>query len=198
MVTFDSMSARPARVLWPVLAALLAASGAYAQQPGGQAIPGFDSARQWQIERIGDFHWKLTGDVELDKDGMKIFADEVEVFTDRDLMIARGNVTLTTSTQRISADSLEFNTKTKLGTFRNASGSALLQQEQERPAEKSAFGTQEPEVLFYGETLEKIGERKYRLTNGGFTTCVQPKPRWRSRRAPRFSTSTTTPCCRTR
>ena len=178
MVIFEPMSARPARVLWLVLAALLAASGAYAQQAGGQAIPGVDSARQDYIRREGEYHWRLTGDVEIDKDDMKIFADEVEIFTDRDLMFARGNVTLTTPSQRISADTLEFNTKTKLGVFRNASGSALLQQENERPAEKSAFGTQEPEVLFYGETLEKIGERKYRITNGGFTTCMQPKPRW--------------------
>jgi len=180
MVIFESMRLRRARLLWLALAATLAASDAAAQQAGGQAIPGVDSARQWQIERKGEYHWKLTGDVELEieKDQTKLFADEVEIFTDRDLLLARGNVTVTTPTQRISADSLEFNTKTKLGTFHHASGSALLQQEQDRPAEKSAFGTQEPEVLFYGETLEKIGEKKYRISNGGFTTCVQPKPRW--------------------
>jgi LPS-assembly protein len=182
MVIFGTMRLRSARIVrvaaCAVLAAVLAAAGASAQQAGGQAIPGVDSARQWYIERIGDTHWKLTGDVEIDKDDTKIFADEVEIFTDRDLLLARGNVTVTTPTQRISADSLEFNTRTKLGTFRHASGSATLQQEAERPAEKSAFGTQEPEVLFYGETLEKIGEQKYRITNGGFTTCVQPKPRW--------------------
>jgi LPS-assembly protein len=165
-------------VLWLAPAVLLAAANVCAQESGGQAIPGVASARQWHIERQGEYHWKLTGDVEIEKEDMKIFADEVEIFTDRDLMLARGNVTLTTPTQRISADSLEFNTKTKLGTFHHASGSALLQQENERPAEKSAFGTQEPEVLFYGETLEKIGEHKYRITKGGFTTCVQPTPRW--------------------
>ncbi len=164
--------------MWLALAALLAPAGAFAQQAGGQAIPGVDAARQWYIERIGDAHWKLTGDVEIDKDDTKIFADEVEIFTDRDLLLARGNVTVTTPTQRISADSLEFNTKTKLGTFHHASGSALLHPEQEPPAEKRVFGTQEPEVLFYGETLEKIGEKRYRITDGGFTTCVQPKPRW--------------------
>jgi LPS-assembly protein len=178
MVIFASMSLRPVRLLRLALAAILLASAAFAQQAGGQAIPGVDAARQWRIERIGEFHWKLTGDVEIDKDDAKILADEVEIFTDRDLLLARGNVTVTTPTQRISADSLEFNTRTKLGTFRHASGSALLQQEPDRPAEKSAFGTQEPEVLFYGETLEKIGEKKYRITDGGFTTCVQPKPRW--------------------
>ena len=40
------------------------------------------------------------------------------------------------------------------------------------------FGSLEPEAYFWGETLEKLGARKYRLTNGGFTTCVQPTPRW--------------------
>jgi hypothetical protein len=40
------------------------------------------------------------------------------------------------------------------------------------------FGTLEPDVYFYGETIEKIGRDKYRITNGSFTTCVQPTPRW--------------------
>ena len=42
----------------------------------------------------------------------------------------------------------------------------------------AAFGGQEPDVYFYGAKLEKIGPRKYRITSGGFTTCVQPTPRW--------------------
>ena len=29
-----------------------------------------------------------------------------------------------------------------------------------------------------GETIEKIDVDKYRITNGWFTTCVQPTPRW--------------------
>ena len=33
-------------------------------------------------------------------------------------------------------------------------------------------------MYFFGETIEKIGPKKYRITNGGFTTCVQPTPRW--------------------
>ena len=168
--------ATPARPQVPAGQAAEPAPGPQATQAA--ALPGLDGTRQWHLQRIGESHWKLTGDVEIEKDDMKIFADEVEVFTDQDLLIAKGNVTLTTASQRISAESLEFNTRTKLGTFRHASGSALLQQPQERPAEKSEFGTQEPEILFYGEKLEKIGERKYRITKGGFTTCVQPRPRW--------------------
>ena len=41
------------------------------------------------------------------------------------------------------------------------------------------YGTQEPDVYFYGDKVEKIGEKKYRITHGGFTTCVQPTPRWK-------------------
>ena len=45
-------------------------------------------------------------------------------------------------------------------------------------ATSSMFGTLEPDVYFYGETIEKIGADRYRITKGGFTTCVQPTPRW--------------------
>ncbi len=40
------------------------------------------------------------------------------------------------------------------------------------------FGTAEPDIYFYGKTMEKIGNQKYKITSGGFTTCVQPTPRW--------------------
>ncbi len=33
-------------------------------------------------------------------------------------------------------------------------------------------------MYFFGETVEKIGPKKYKIKNGGFTTCVQPTPRW--------------------
>ena len=103
----------------------------------------------------------------------------------------------TSGTSRIAAERLEFNTRTKTGTFYNASGSATLQGSRirtgtrtpERPRrrwtaavarrpERSVFGTQEPDVYFYGETLQKLGEQKYKITRGGFTTCLQPTPRW--------------------
>src|SRR6185295_10084126 len=44
--------------------------------------------------------------------------------------------------------------------------------------DRGPFGNQDPDVYFYGEQLEKLGVRKYRVTRGGFTTCVQPTPRW--------------------
>ena len=40
------------------------------------------------------------------------------------------------------------------------------------------FGTLEPDVYFYGATIEKIGPTSTASRKGGFTTCVQPTPRW--------------------
>src|SRR5436189_101643 len=37
---------------------------------------------------------------------------------------------------------------------------------------------QETIVYFFGKEIEKIGPKKYKITNGGFSTCVQPTPRW--------------------
>ncbi len=138
------------------------------------------TSRQWTIERLGKDHVKLVGQVEVICTDETFFADEIEIFNDEDRLIATGNVVLTSGTSRIAADRLEFNTRTKTGTFYNASGSATLAapSPQRVAKDRSIFGTQEPDVYFYGETLQKLGEEKYKITHGGFTTCVQPTPRW--------------------
>ena len=33
-------------------------------------------------------------------------------------------------------------------------------------------------MFFFGEQIERVGPRSYRLTRGAFTSCVQPTPRW--------------------
>jgi lipopolysaccharide assembly outer membrane protein LptD (OstA) len=167
------------RTLLAALSALaLAALPALAQQtpPPVASVPGLDVNLQRRIEKVGENHWKLTGDVEVERDNLKISADQMEIFTDKDLLTATGNVTLTTLTERISAESVEFNYKTRLGVFHQASGSSKIEDDPKKA--RNQFGAQETDVLFYGETIEKIGYRKYRVTKGGFTTCVQANPRW--------------------
>ena len=75
---------------------------------------------------------------------------------------------------RIAAERVEFNVSQGTGMFHLATGSLSLGP----MAERTQFGGQEPDVYFYGETIEKLSERSYRVTRGGFTTCVQPTPRW--------------------
>lgn len=156
-----------------VIACLLAA----ARGAGAQTLEGCGA--KWEqasleLMQVAKDHIKRTGSVEVSCGDMKFFADEMEMFVDKHLLLARGNVVFTSGGSRIGADRMEFDTKTRTGTFYGASGTVTLGAR----ADRSMFGTQEPDAYFYGDTLEKLGEKKYRITKGGFTTCVQPTPRW--------------------
>ncbi len=142
--------------------------------PALAQLPGFSMGKQYHIVRTGPDHWRLTGQVELEREGQKFFADVVDYYASEDRLEASGNVVYVSEQSRIAADKMVFDTRRRTGRFENASGTLSLGTRVER----SMFGTQEPDAYFYGETLEKLGERKYRITRGGFTTCVQPTPRW--------------------
>jgi LPS-assembly protein len=158
-----------------------------------------DVNRSDSRQRIGADHTLLTGSVEIIRPDFQIFADQVELFTDQDRAIATGNVVLSQGTNRIAADRADFNTKTKLGTFYNAWGTAQMSQQRTRTAANPAAAlppglpgnlapttaipaapatVADTDIYFFGETIEKLGPRKFKITNGGFTTCVQPTPRW--------------------
>ncbi|MGE0813105.1 MAG: LPS-assembly protein LptD [Vicinamibacterales bacterium] len=146
--------------------------------PAWAQVPGYTN-RQFRLEQIDANHWRFIGTVELENDevkGQKFYADLVDLYLDTHQIEASGHVLYETPTARIAAERAVFNTRTRLGTFYTASGSASIA---ERVAkDRSMFGTIEPDVYFYGELVEKTGEDKYKVTNGSFTTCVQPTPRW--------------------
>jgi LPS-assembly protein len=158
------------------LVALLAARNA-----GAQGLPGWIT-KQFLFERIDADRVRLIREVEVEGEagsanaGQKFFADDLQMNIKTGELIAEGNVVFQTPTAQISADSVVFNTKTSRGTFNNAHGIAQLGERGER--NRSMFGTLEPDVYFRGETIEKVGSDKYRITRGSFTTCVQPTPRW--------------------
>jgi lipopolysaccharide assembly outer membrane protein LptD (OstA) len=137
---------------------------------------GFKLCQQNNYERVGENHWHYSGSVEceLEVENIRFSADEIDYFSDTNRFLAKGHVVFISSGSRISAERADFNSKTRTGTFFNAFGSASVSEK----IDKSFFGTQEPDAYFYGETIEKLGVDKYRITKGGFTTCVQPTPRW--------------------
>jgi LPS-assembly protein len=119
--------------------------------------------------------WFTSGNVQITCDEAQLFADEVEYYEETHVLKARGHVNFIDGDQRITADHLEFNTKTKLGTFYHAQGIMTIAA---KPDPLSMFGATEADAYFYGEVLEKVGPVNYKLKNGHFTTCVQPTPRW--------------------
>jgi LPS-assembly protein len=148
-----------------------------------QSAPLTDTTIAERHEVISEKEHHYIGAVELD-DGRdtKLYADDVWVYVDQDRAVATGNVVFRQGSSQISADRADFNTKTRLGTFYNATGFAMVQPPRQtaRPggvAPPPRSG-EETIVYFTGETVEKIGPRKYEITKGGFTTCVQPTPRW--------------------
>ena len=145
------------------------------------AVAGWDLSSERQ-ERIGENHLRLSGSVEIKQGNTSLFADVVELFSNEDRAVATGNVVFVQGANRISADRADFNTRTRLGTFYNATGIASIQPPRQRP-QPGAFVApqllgQDTNVFFFGESVEKLGPKKYRIRNGGFTTCVQPTPRW--------------------
>jgi LPS-assembly protein len=131
------------------------------------------AARQ---ERLGPTHIRYSGAVELElvSQGVRLSADVIDYHLDRHQLLATANVVFVTATARIAADRAEIDTRDRTGTFHNAFGSASVSDRVDR----SFFGTQEPDAFFYGETIEKLGPDRYRVRKGGFTTCIQPTPRW--------------------
>jgi LPS-assembly protein len=154
-------------------AALIAACVLLAPVAGSAQIPGFDSTISKTQEVAAD-HIRWTGDVVLSQPNTKFYADEVDYYPKTNRLIAKGNVLLQEPDHQIAADSADFDAVTHLGTFFNARGFAALG----KMADVSQFGTLQPDVQFYGETIDKIGPQTYLISHGGFTTCAQANPRW--------------------
>ena len=89
-------------------------------------------------------------------------------------LIASGNVVFSAPDVRITADRVEYWTDDQTAVFHEACGWIDPGDEVDR----SMFGSQEPDMLFYGQMIERTGTRTYRITEGACTSCLQPTPRW--------------------
>jgi lipopolysaccharide export system protein LptA len=134
------------RVVLILIGALACAHAAAAQTLEGCGVKWEQTSLE--LVQISKDHIKRTGSVEVTCADMKFFADEVETFVDKHLLLARGNVVFTQGGSRIGADHMEFDTQTKTGTFYDASGTVTLAGR----VDKSMFGTMEPDAYFYGES----------------------------------------------
>ena len=118
---------------------------------------------------------EYTGNVECElPDGAKLFADEVFVYLmeDRARIVATGNVVFDGPEGHISSARMDYDTSTGTGTFEQASGFLA------HPGMSDVLAGSPSVVYFYGERLERVGPRKYRITKGRWSTCEQPTPRW--------------------
>jgi LPS-assembly protein len=131
----------------------------------------------WESQETAAGHLHLTGNVQCElPDGVMLSADVMDVYTDDDdksRIDASGNVVFDGPEGHIAAERLQYDTSTGTGTFTTARG--LLTIKDHTP---QSFAGREALVYFFGERLEKLGPRRYRVTRGNWTTCEQPTPRW--------------------
>jgi lipopolysaccharide assembly outer membrane protein LptD (OstA) len=153
---------------------------ALAQQPAAQDSPSNDLIELFEafggkLEKDGDLMRFIEGaDLPVPRHpGMRVFADEIVINRKTELLDAKGNVTFTGPDGHISADRIEFNIKDGTARFHHAAGYMSIP-----GSNRVEFGNQDPDVYFWGDLIEKLGPKKYVLSNGFFTTCVQPEPRW--------------------
>ncbi len=169
----------PLLLLLPVTRAALAQQVTSAAQTPAGSDEVYSDRREISNTDKTQHH---IGHVELISKDTTIYCDDAWYYPDDDRFVATGHVTFSQGANRISADRADFNTKTRLGTFFNASGIATVQPQRPRPQPGALtippVAGQETVVYFFGDTVQKIGPKKYKITNGGFTTCVQPTARW--------------------
>ena len=164
------------------LACACIAAPARAQQQAAPADAQADDDLAALLDAVGGLlrqdgdHYQILERVALPvprQPGFRVFADKVDIYFDTDRLIASGDVSFEMPNGRINADKIEFNFAEGTGIFENASGFMAVP-----GANRAEFGNQDPDVYIHGKRIEKLGAKRYRITSGAFTTCVQPTPRW--------------------
>jgi LPS-assembly protein len=109
-----------------------------------------------------DNTFTARGNVDLKEGSQSLTADYVLYDDNTKDVLAEGNVIFEEEEDRVECDRLTLNLETKQGTLENAK--ILIKKDN-----------------FYitGEEMKKVGESRYRMSRGEFTTCGWDKPAWK-------------------
>lgn len=158
-----------------LLTSLLAASRLEAQSIEGfrreDSTPGFSFELPKSTEgapvnisaerqEAGENYVLLEGKARIEYRTIVLTADRITYNRKTEDVLAEGNVVLDQGAQRLSGDRVVFNLGSETGTVFNA---------------RASF---QPSIHFRGETIEKIDEDTFVLTNGIFTSCDLDDPEW--------------------
>jgi LPS-assembly protein len=137
-----------------------------AQTAAQPADAGELRVRAESYEQVEKGHIEARGLVDLNLAGMRIQADEADVYeithpdgTQGHRLVAEGNVVFIRGEERLAGDRLEM----------DDTGHGFL---------TNAVGFVEPGVFIEGSRIERIDDKTYKVKGGHFTSCSQPSPRW--------------------
>ena len=106
--------------------------------------------------------YEAHGNVEVVRGDITLKADHARVNNVTKDVTAWGNVVLTEGEDVLECERLELNMDTRLGRISQA-----------------RFFLKEQNFRVVGEDVEKLGENRYRVRNGSFTTCDAKRPPWK-------------------
>jgi len=106
--------------------------------------------------------YEAHGNVEVVRGDITLKADHARVNSVTKDVNAWGNVVLTEGEDVLECERLELNMETRLGRI-----------------SKARFFLKEQNFRVVGEDVEKLGENRYRVRNGSFTTCDAKRPPWK-------------------
>ena len=128
--------------------------------------------------RLAEDHYIMEGTadqpVQIDCDDMQFFADHMELFEKEGRVIANGNVTYISGGNRINAERMVYYTKTRTGrsTTPPARPCCARRHSPASSARRNRTRTSG------AKSCRRSVPRNTAIIHGGFTTCVQPTPRW--------------------
>ena len=106
--------------------------------------------------------YEAHGQVRIARGDLSLQSDHAQLDMVTKDMMAWGNVTLREGEDVLECERLELNLDTRLGKIYQA-----------------RFFLKEQNFRVSGEEAEKLGENRYRIRNGSFTTCDAKRPPWK-------------------
>ena len=100
------------------------------------------------------------GNVQIEQGDVRLEADRVEINTETGEAVATGRVVLFDGRDRLTGERIEYNLRSGTGIVYKAQGVA------------------EPHFFFAGDSMERFGDKSYRIAKGIFTTCEDESPAW--------------------
>src|SRR3984893_13073326 len=178
MVTFRKIiGALSARALSVLLAGTVAASGIVAQVKAQRALPASGDAtvrlEAEQQRKEGDVFF-ADGKVEILYQGYRLRADHVQYNAKSYVGAASGHVQMDVDTQRLVADSADFNIKTGEGRFEHVRGEVTAVH---RP-NANVLVSPNP-LTFEAQEVRRLDSRTYTIEHAWLTVCEPDKPSWK-------------------
>jgi LPS-assembly protein len=100
------------------------------------------------------------GNVQVEQGDVRLEADRLEINTETGEAVATGRVVMFDGRDRLNGERIEYSVRTGTGIVYKAQGVA------------------EPHFFFSGNSMERFGDKAYRIQRGVFTTCEDETPAW--------------------